>query len=550
MVVKWRERKIGDKYLDWEWLLEHMPKSFPRDSSHGYCSRHPNTAFRYNPTVPVRTSLAVLTGLVNQLQNRWEFNVHKVDEWVEISPSHPYYQSIIKQKREMIREIKEGLAHVDRAISDVELLFHDKRRYKEILSYFSEKDEHSLKAMFIDMVDVNLPEGVSLRSIAPRWPTIIADFQELSDEDDTTEKIRKKIEVSKAEAVVLTTKVRMYKKWKEFFGKEVKDRYRRIIERLEGRKASIEEYRNWIRPLIRRVMQTREVDDSTLAMHMNIPIGTGMPVSFQYAEWWAWTRMEGLEPTEPHKIPKIRHEAKDTGKRYIGTLELKVREGAVPRFRIEPYDDVVKKFIPEIEKKHGVKITKEDVLEARIRLYEKGSPDVEWYVLVHFPVTIETFKLPSGLEVEDVDFNKISAIFITQNMLLVKIIEIIAEEKKIDVYIDELLGKKVMTEDGIVKQIDDLLREEFPNIYGPKEEEGPKGLSKSISEFKSSFRKALASLIRGINYFFGFKIMLIKGPYDPIYEDRLLYEYGRPFFREIFNNKIWAYLQKNFGGVG
>jgi len=69
--------------------------------------------------------------------------------------------------------------------------------------------------MFIDQVDINLPEGVSMRSIAPRWPTIIADFQQLSDEEDTTEKIKKKIDVSKAEAVILATKVRLFKKWKK-----------------------------------------------------------------------------------------------------------------------------------------------------------------------------------------------------------------------------------------------------------------------------------------------------------------------------------------------
>jgi len=550
MVVKWREQKIGEKYLDFDWMNEFIPKTHPIDSSHGWCLRHPNTSVRYNPTCPIRTALTAFTSLVNQMQNRWEFNVMKVDEWIEISPSHPYYQSIVKQKRDMIREIKEGLSHVDRAISDVELLLHDRRRYKEILTYFAEKDEHSLKAMFIDMVDVNLPEGVSLRSIAPRWPTIIADFQEMSDEENTPEKIQKKIEVSKAEAVILTTKVRLFKKWKEFFGKEVKDRYRRIIERLEGRKASIEEYRNWIRPLIRRVMQMREVDDSSLTMHMNMPIGAGLPVAFQYVEWWAWTRMEGLEPAEPHKAPRIRHEAKETGYRSPeGTLELRVREGAVPRFRIEPYDDVVKKFIPEIEKKHGVKVTKEDVLKARKMLYEKGSPDVEWYVMMHFPVTIETWKLPNGLELEDIDFNKLSAIFMTQNLLLVKIIEIIAEEKKIDVYIDELLGKKVMTEDGLVKEIEDILKEEFPDIYGKKEEEKPKGLSASINEFKVSSRKSMASLIKGLNYFFGFKIGLFKGPYDPIVLDRLFYGYGRPFLREIFDRKIWAFLQKHFGGV-
>jgi hypothetical protein len=549
MPVQWRT-PIGEKYLDIEFIHSKIPRTTSTDSSMGWALRHPNTTFRYNPTVPAKTSLAVFTGLVNMMQNRWEFNVVKVEEWTEISPSHSYYQTITKQKHDLVRQVKEGLAQIDRAVSDTELLMHDRRRYKEILSYFEEKDEHSLKAMFIDQVDVNLPEGVSLRSIAPRWPTIIADFQELKDEDDTPEKIMKKIEVSKAEAVVLATKVRLYKKWKQYFGDEVKTRYKLIVQRVLGRKASIEEYSNWLRPLIRRVMQMREVDDSTLTMHYNFMIGSGMPVAFQYVEFWAWTRMEGLEPAEePHRYPRETYITKGTGPR--GSLgqskgQMFAEPDSIPKFRVEPYDDVVKKLIPEIEKKHGVKITKEDVLEARRRLYTKGSPGTEWYVMMQIPAVIETFKLPNGLEVEDIDINPLSAIFLTHNMLLVRLLEIIAEEHKIDVYIDELLGKKVLTENGIVKELDELLKEEFPGTYGKKGEES----AVFKTDIKDTLRIGLRDFLSKLREIFGLELGFIKlGPYNPMVLDQLFYHYGRPFYREVFGPRIWAYLLRNFGGV-
>jgi len=546
MPVEWREQKPGEKYLDFDWIHENIKKMHPvEDMSRGWSLRHPNTTFRYNPTVPARTALTAITGLMNNLVNRWEFKVLKVDEWIEISPSHPMYQSIVRQKQDIIRQVKEGLAHVDRAISDVELLIHDQRKYREILDFFAENDEHSLKAMFIDQVDVNLPEGVSLRSIAPRWPTIIADFQLLDDEDDTKEKIKKKLETSMAEAVVLATKVRLYKKWKKFFIGQVKERYKHIIERLHGRRASIEEYRNWIRPLIRRIYQIREVDDKTLAMHKNIPIGAGMPVALQYIEYWAWTSGEGLEPGEHHKAARELPVAPDT-KMLPGLLRLKVREGKVPMFPIEPYDDVVKQFIPEIQRRHGVKITKEDVLEARIKLYEQGSPAYPWYVLIHFPVSIMHFKLPSGLDVEDIDFNKLSVVFLTQNILLVKFLEIIAEENKIDAYIDELLGKKVMV-DGVVKEIDELLQEEFPEVY--KKPELPEPEKSGFSELKSSIKESFRGLEVTLNKVFGFKMAFFKGPYDPFFHDRMTYSFGRPFLREVFNPLIWSYMLKNLGGV-
>ncbi len=548
MPVEWRKQGPGQKYLAFDWIHEKIPKAYGEDMSRGWSLRHPNTTFRYNPTVPARTALTAITGLMNNLANRWEFTVKKVDEWIEISPSHPMYQSIVRQKQDIIRQVKEGLSHVDRAISDVELLMHDQRKYKIIMDFIANEDNHSLKAMFIDQVDVNLPEGVSLRSIAPRWPTIIADFMELEDDDDTKEKVQKKLETSMAEAVVLATKVKLYKKWRKYFGDQVKERYKHILERLFGRKASIEEYRNWIRPLIRRILQIREVDDKFLAMHKNVPVGAGMPVAFQYIEYWAWTTMEGLERSEHHKPPREYYETKGTRQTAKGFWPtVRIREGEEPRFPIEPYDDVVKKFIPEIEKHHGVKITEEDVLEARRRLFMEGSRTYYWYVLVHFPVYIMHWKLPSGLDVEDIDFNRLSVAFLTQNILLVKLLELIAEENKIDAYIDELLGKKVMMENGIIKEIDEILREEYPDIYT---KEKKKELEKSsFSEFKASLIKSMTKLQDTLNRFFGLKMLFVKGPYDPHFRDRMTYTFGRPFLREVFNPLIWSYMLKNLGGV-
>jgi len=547
MPVEWRSKPPGEKYLDFDWIHLQIPRSYPLDMSKGWSLRHPNTTFRYNPTVPTRTALTAISGLMNNLSNRWQFTVKKVDEYIEVSPSHPMYQSIVRQKQDIIRQVKEGLAHVDRAISDVELLMHDQRKYRVILDFIANKDDHSLKAMFIDQVDVNLPEGVSLRSIAPRWPTIIADFMELGDEDDTKEKVQKKLETSMAEAVVLATKVKLYKKWKKYFGDQVKERYKHILERLYGRKASIEEYRNWIRPLIRRILQIREVDDKTLAMHKNLPIGAGMPVAVQYIEYWAWTTMEGLEAVEHHRVPREYYETKKT--RAVAPPfwpRLRIEEGGVPRFPIEPYDGVVKKLIPAIEKQHGVRITEKDVLEARNRLFQEGSRTYPWYVLVYFPISIMHFKLPNGLDVEDVDFDRLSVVFLTQNILLVKLLEIIAEENKIDAYIDELLGKKVMVE-GVIKEIDEILVEQYPGIYDKEKKKEPE--KPSFSEFKGSLTKSMAKLQDTLNNFFGLKMLFVKGPYDPNFVDRMTYSFGRPFLREFFEALIWSYMLKNFGGV-
>jgi hypothetical protein len=133
--------------------------------------------------------------------------------------------------------------------------------------------------------------------------------------------------------------------------------------------------------------------------------------------------------------------------------------------------------------------------------------------------------------------------------MLVKFLEIIAEEKKVDIYIDELLGKKVLSENGKVQEIDEILALEFPEIYGKKEEEKKKGFKESLSKFKVSTKSSMAKFITALNYIFGLKLGFIHGPYDPSVNDLLFYGYGRPYLREIFDAKVWAYLQKNFGSV-
>ena len=135
---------------------------------------------------------------------KWEYMVQKADEWIEVSPVHAqYYQLTQKQKEELEGRIKAGLASAAQAVADMELLKHDQRRYLEFLNYFGweyanelkqgQRDEHSLKAVFIDQVDMHTGDGISMRSIVSRWPTLITDFMKLADSDTHPEKMKKKI---------------------------------------------------------------------------------------------------------------------------------------------------------------------------------------------------------------------------------------------------------------------------------------------------------------------------------------------------------------------
>jgi len=527
-------------------FLQDKFMSYKMDSSMGFADKWPNIITRFNPTTHTFKSIGAVMSVASQMSNRLGFTVHKVNESTDISPSHPHYNSVTRQKQDIIRQIKESFAQVDRAISDTELLEHDLRKYKEILSYFHEGDEHSLKAMFIDQVDIHTGEGISMRSIAPRWPTIIADFMALDPEKDVTvEGIQEKVKISKAEAVILTTKIKLYNKWKDFFKGALTTRYERIKQRAVARKKSIEEYGNWARPLIRRAQQMREVEDHTLIMQAVIPTGIGTPVSIQMLEYWGWTKLEGTEQVEMHRAPR----------------ETYTSEGE-KRFVVEPYDEVVRAFIPEIEKKHKIKVTPEIILKARKKLFDEGSPGSLWYAFIRIPVDIATYLLPDGSMFEDTDFNPLEGRIVTQNVMLIKMIELVIEELRFNTYIDEMLGQDVMETQHIIEEGDKkfeikspvnlkkLLEKDFPEFYGGKKEEDSTDTVKSLKDIASSIKKPLTSAQKWINDIFGIKLAFFKrGHYDPDYNDSMAYRYGRPFFRTMWNTEIFGLLKSKFGAI-
>ncbi len=223
-----------------------------------------------------------MTGLMFQFP-KWGFERWRVDEWIEVSPAfQQYYQLTIQQKQQIEQQIKSGLASVGQAASDLELVSHDFRKYREFNDFFTmiekgkqmikegkkedgekqrNRGEQTLKSIFIDQVDIHTGEGVALRSIASRWPTVIADFMQLSDNDIDHKKIAadKKKNVSEAEGVILATKNKLYMEWRDRLFKEtVEERYRTLLGLMQARRRSVKEYKSMLKPLMARYKMLNE----------------------------------------------------------------------------------------------------------------------------------------------------------------------------------------------------------------------------------------------------------------------------------------------------
>ena len=408
------------------------------------CPREAQTSM--NPTMPPGGTSMMALRMCFQLR-KWEYQIQKADEWIEVSPAHAqYYQITHKQKDELEGKIKQGLASAAQSVADLELLKHDERKYREFLDYLAleykgnglfepindkQPDEHSLKAVFIDLVDVHTGDGISMRSIVSRWPTLIVDFLKLNDKDMDPEAVKNKLDISKAEAVVLVTKNKLYEEWKKLFVPEIKARYERIDTLVQSRESSVKEYRDWLRPLIARYKILEEGLGTSerrkeLSTHFIQPVGHAVSLT----EWvyWVWRYSQpaelqkgGTERQAIEQAEKVKPDDKWTRKNLI----FHPKHGLIVKY---PWID--EKWVDE---------------QLKWIMGQQGErnpwiiPHRLYYAFHIITITKANIRTPEGQEIEDTVFD-VNLIYMTQNVLFVKLLELKAKQEELNRYIDNLIG--------------------------------------------------------------------------------------------------------------
>ena len=384
-----------------------------------------------------------------------DWNLKKVDEWIEVSPTHAqYYQITQAQKQALEEKIRVGLTTAAQILGEYEMILHDLRKYKEIVNAIKKNDEHRLRAIFVDQVDVHTGEG-SLRSIVTRWPTIIYDFMKLKDEENPDE-IAKKLNISKAEAVILATKNKLYKEWKELFGKEVVKRYERLQALVNSRKKLVEEYRNWLKPYIARYKMIKlrtELEGERKKMLTSVWEPAGQATFVNGITLWGCAELK--------------------------TFELGFIERAPPKELVYPYDHVVRDIIlygklvkvkkplssiypflkerlPKEEAKR-LEVVKagivplhdarkaDELADSIVKDWLEGEdwwagPEYMYYMFLELNIQRFGLKVPAG-EVENMVFN-LKVNLVSQNILLLKLLELKCREMEFERYLDEIIGVK------------------------------------------------------------------------------------------------------------
>lgn len=516
-------------------------------------------------TAPMGKCSTVFFGLLFQLP-KWGFERVKVEQAIDVSPVFTeYYQKTMRQKEELEVKIKNSLISISKALSDLELLKHDLRKYKEFMDYYRmidegkkrgdeklvRKGEQSLKSVFIDQVDVHtdLPNTpIALRSIVVRWPTIIADFMKLKDEDIDPREIAKKYRVSEAEAVVLANKNRLYQEWRdELFRRAVEERFHSLVRLVEARKKSYEEYKEMIRPTLRRYKAIVDGIGKLGLERAAFWRPDAHAMSIDYSLVWAWKPFvppEKYKPTRYVPLSEIPAEkAGFTREEVKKLIELGLTDGNVKALPVEPsIDSVVRENVGKIESEYNVTITISDVFNAREKLVsryeksEKGVTDYEswpfspYFFFYEIPIIRAVLRLPNGAEVENMMINRLKAYVISQNILILRYLELIAIDKQLDNYIKQMLGE-MGSKEGKAVSIEEIEKEYLIKLGEEKKEKE-----------KSKGGVRIGSFLENL----GLKFMFFRarGPYEFSFAERLTKYYFKESAIEF--GRIVDFLKNSF----
>lgn len=561
-------------------------------------------------TIDLTSPLGSLSGQYYSLMfemGRRGFAVFKIDENINVSPAFKqYYDLTIQQKQALEAQVKAGLGQIATAIHDYELIWHDQRKYKEYLDYFTkieqgneslkkakikvdkEKAEQmikegvqTLRSVFIDQVDAHTGEGIALNKITIRWPTIIVDFMRLDDKDVDQKKIAEKYQISEAEASVIATKNKLFLEWRDnLFKPTLNQRYQHILRLVEARKVSIQSYTEMLKPVIARFKMINDALESPGARAFGWR-GFFQPASQAYS--MDTTRIWAFLPIAPAEKYKVTREFLDEiPPRKAGFNKAEIeqliaakkfdKDANLSALPVEPsIDEIVRKHVPKIEDHYKVKIGITDVFDARKRLTdlflrksmetvgqrayrrigEHVAPGVTWqfspyYVFLDIPFPRIVIRNPNGSEMEDTMIENMTVQGRTQNVIIVCLLEVIAREKQLENYISQLVGEVGGPD---LKTIEELAKEQYPEFFGKPAQKMMTGvdIAKGVKKFKWFLGDFMEMIARkwGIH----FDWLRARGPYEFAMDDRIAEVFQLENMTQAYQ-VVFRYLQKGAGVPG
>ena len=162
------------------------------------------------------------------------------------------------------------------------------------------------------------------------------------------------------------------------------------------------------------------------------------------------------------------------------------------------------------------------------------DPAELYYIFLDIDILRAGTRLTTG-ELEDIIF-VVRDYVLSQNALLVKLLELKCRDRELEKYIDEILGVKIEE-----REMGEIVRGEFPNLF-PKKELNPltaffKGVRDSTMVYLDFFKK-LRLPKPGLMF-------LVPGPYEKNFKDRITKNYLTVSGDE--SNTVVKFLKEKMG---
>lgn len=205
--------------------------------------------------------------MVDMLDFRYDYDMRKVQEWLNITPQSQYYQDATQKRQQAEQQVNRVLSNLSDLYSDKHMLEHDLRKVKERVKSFDEAEkgkEEALKADFVDLVDSNTGRrSIEQMQVNNVFPTIMADFYRMTGREDLKDGGRLE-NLSESEKAILRKKWKLYQRWKDEFEGAVRQKQKDLQRRLNSVKTSIEQTEEWLKPYVRTIKQINETDKEVL----------------------------------------------------------------------------------------------------------------------------------------------------------------------------------------------------------------------------------------------------------------------------------------------
>ncbi|HJW97320.1 MAG TPA: hypothetical protein VJ485_04125, partial [archaeon] len=248
--------------------------------------------------------------------------------------------------------------------------------------------------------------------------------------------------------------------------------------------------------------------------------GFGTMDAWTYVRLWVWRPFQPVEAGKPEG--------------FLG-------KGPKGKFMINPYDDFVKHWLGKINKSYGLKNSKDEIRDKDVETIledavnpmkheQAHSTPMEsqsmYYLLFDMKVILSTLKSPppEGVEMDNLMFYPLKIWVMSQNSMLIHLLELEARKRWMNRYMDELIGARSVEED-VFKSVEVELGEREKEKDEKKKESRWGGLKPryvSVADKKTGetdFRPNRA--MRFVRFF------VKPGPYEPIIFERLSKMYFR-----------------------